>query len=67
VALSDLRPGGFARIADERVDVVSRGEYITAGAPIEVVADEGYRRVVRRRAPTEAGALDADAGVADGR
>jgi membrane-bound serine protease (ClpP class) len=48
VALSDLRPGGFAQIDQERVDVVTRGDYISAGEPIEVVADEGYRRVVRR-------------------
>ncbi len=48
VALSDLRPGGFAEIEGERVDVVTRGDYVGAGEPIEVVADEGYRRVVRR-------------------
>ena len=59
VALSDLRPGGFARIRDARVDVITRGEYIPAGEPIEVVADEGYRRVVRRREPHDADQVDA--------
>lgn len=49
VALSDLRPGGFARIDGERVDVVTQGDYINAGERIEVIADEGYRRVVRRQ------------------
>lgn len=49
VALTDLRPGGFARIAGQRVDVVTQGDYLSAGEPIEVIADEGYRRVVRRR------------------
>ncbi len=48
VALSDLRPSGLAHIDGERVDVVTRGDYIRAGEPIEVIADEGYRRVVRR-------------------
>lgn len=48
VAISDLRPGGFARIDGERVDVVSEGDYIPADSPIVVIADEGYRRVVRR-------------------
>jgi membrane-bound serine protease (ClpP class) len=48
IAISDLRPGGIAQIAGERVDVVTRGDYIAAGEQIEVVADEGYRRVVRR-------------------
>jgi membrane-bound serine protease (ClpP class) len=58
-ALTDLRPGGFAQIGGRRVDVVTRGEYITAGEPIEVVADEGYRRVVRRRGQNAA-TTDAD-------
>lgn len=47
-AISDLRPGGFAEIMGERVDVVTRGDYIGAGEHVEVIADEGYRRVVRR-------------------
>jgi membrane-bound serine protease (ClpP class) len=50
VALSDLRPAGFARLGGARVDVVTRGEYVAAGEAVEVVADEGYRRVVRRLA-----------------
>jgi membrane-bound serine protease (ClpP class) len=48
VAASYLRPGGIADIEGTRVDVVTEGEYIPAGAPIEIIADEGYRRVVRR-------------------
>lgn len=49
VALSPLRPGGIARINNQRVDVVTSGEYIQPGEAIEVTADEGYRRVVRRQ------------------
>lgn len=45
-ALSDLRPGGFARINNMRVDVVTQGDYIQAGDLVEVVADDRYRRVV---------------------
>jgi membrane-bound serine protease (ClpP class) len=48
VALSDLRPSGIASIDGERVDVVTEGEHISEGEPIEVMLDEGYRRVVRR-------------------
>lgn len=48
VAVTDLRPSGVAEIDGRRVDVVSDGEYIPAGAPIAVIADERYRRVVRR-------------------
>ena len=55
VAATDLRPGGFARINGERVDVVTQGDYVTAGEAIEVIADEDYRRVVRR---VEGGAGD---------
>jgi membrane-bound serine protease (ClpP class) len=45
-ALSDLRPGGFARIDGKRVDVVTQGDYIREGDQVEVVADDRYRRVV---------------------
>jgi membrane-bound serine protease (ClpP class) len=48
VALGGLRPSGFADISGQRVDVVTGGDYIRAGERIEVIADEGYRRVVRR-------------------
>jgi membrane-bound serine protease (ClpP class) len=47
-ALTDLRPSGIASIDGERVDVVTEGEHISEGEPIEVVRDEGYRHVVRR-------------------
>jgi membrane-bound serine protease (ClpP class) len=64
VAISDLRPAGFARIGDERIDVVTTGDYISAGHPIEVVSDEGYRRVVRRLPDLDAnGTLDPSTGV----
>ena len=48
VALSYLRPAGIAEIDGHRVDVVTEGEYIAAGDRIEVLRDDGYRRVVRR-------------------
>jgi membrane-bound serine protease (ClpP class) len=48
VALTDLRPAGLAEIAGRRVDVVTEGEYLRVGDPVEVLVDEGYRRVVRR-------------------
>lgn len=52
-ALCDLRPGGFALIDGRRVDVVTRGDVIPRGERVEIVADEGYRRVVRRLEPDE--------------
>ena len=58
LALSDLRPGGFAQIGRRRVDVVTQGDYIRVGEPVEVIADEGYRRVVRRLEDGQQGATD---------
>jgi membrane-bound serine protease (ClpP class) len=47
-AASPLRPAGIADLGGERVDVVSQGEYVEPGSPIEVVRVEGNRIVVRR-------------------
>jgi membrane-bound serine protease (ClpP class) len=51
VAQSQLRPAGIARIEGERVDVVSDGELIEAGEPVEVMRVDGNRIVVRRTTP----------------
>lgn len=48
VAESFLRPIGVARFGGRRVDVVSRGEPIEAGASIRVIEVEGNRVVVSR-------------------
>lgn len=47
-AITDLRPAGTAMIDDQRVDVVSRGEYIEKGASILVLAVDGNRVVVKK-------------------
>ncbi len=47
VAHSVLRPSGIADIDGHRLDVVSDGEMIDAGRPIEVVRVDGNRIVVR--------------------
>jgi membrane-bound serine protease (ClpP class) len=47
VALTDLRPSGAARIGDERLDVVTEGEYVSQGSPVTLVRSDGYRHVVR--------------------
>lgn len=46
-ALSELRPGGFARIEGRRVDVVTQGGMIERGARIVVAEVHGNRVVVR--------------------
>jgi membrane-bound serine protease (ClpP class) len=46
VALTDLRPAGTVRIGDERLDVVSESNWISAGTQVRVVRSDGYRHVV---------------------
>jgi membrane-bound serine protease (ClpP class) len=48
VALTDLRPSGAARIGEERLDVVTEGEYVPQGSPVRLVRSDGYRHVVRK-------------------
>lgn len=45
-AVSDLRPSGVAEIDNQRVDVVSRGEYINKGAKVVVTAVTGNQIIV---------------------
>jgi membrane-bound serine protease (ClpP class) len=47
-ALTDLRPSGTARIGEERIDVVTEGQYVAQGSKVLVVRSEGYRHVVRQ-------------------
>lgn len=47
VALSPLRPAGFARIDGRKIDVVTRGEMIEQGQPVRVVEVQGNRVVVK--------------------
>jgi membrane-bound serine protease (ClpP class) len=49
VAVSDLRPGGIVDIDGQRIDAVTSGEHLPAGEVIEVIRDDRYRRVVRKR------------------
>ncbi len=45
--ISDLRPSGYAEIAERRVDVISAsGDIIPVGTEVEVVKVEGYRVLV---------------------
>lgn len=46
-AITDLRPSGKALVEGERIDVVSESDWIPEGTPIQVLAAEGYRHVVR--------------------
>jgi membrane-bound serine protease (ClpP class) len=47
VASTDLRPAGVATVMNERIDVVTEGEYIPIGSKVRIVRADGYRHVVR--------------------
>ena len=44
---TDLHPSGIALIDNQRLSVISEGGFIASGTTVEVIADEGYRRIVR--------------------
>lgn len=50
VALTDLRPSGTMVLDDDtRLDVVTRGDYIKSGSPVEVVDVDGTWLIVRAK------------------
>jgi membrane-bound serine protease (ClpP class) len=53
VALTPLRPAGMARIDDDKIDVVTLGDFIEKDVPIRVVDISGNRVVVRQIEPIE--------------
>ena len=50
VALSILRPVGRAKFGESVVDVVTDGEFLDGGAPLQIVEISGLRVVVARQA-----------------
>jgi membrane-bound serine protease (ClpP class) len=47
-AMTALRPAGTAIIEGKKVDVVTQGEFITAGSAIAVISVSGNRTVVKQ-------------------
>jgi len=50
-SLTVLRPAGTAQFGDLKVDVVTEGEFVPAGATVKVIRVEGTRVVVRQTEP----------------
>ncbi|WHH59924.1 NfeD family protein [Petroclostridium sp. X23] len=48
IALTFLRPAGSVQIGENRIDVVSEGEYIEKGTKVKVIYVQGNRIVVRK-------------------
>jgi membrane-bound ClpP family serine protease len=49
LAISDLRPSGIAIIDEQRLDVVTRGEYLEKQTEIIVIAVRGNQIVVKQK------------------
>ena len=47
-AYTDLRPAGVAVFGDEKLDVVTDGDFIEKGNEIEIIRVEGMRIVVKK-------------------
>ncbi len=47
VSVTPLRPAGTAEIGGERIDVVTRGEFVPPGVPVEIIQVRGSRVVAR--------------------
>jgi membrane-bound serine protease (ClpP class) len=45
--LTPLRPAGSIKVGDERIDVVSEGDFVDAGVKVRVVGIDGTRIIVR--------------------
>lgn len=46
-AVTDLRPAGTVVVNDERIDVVTEGDFIQIGSTVQIIRAEGHRHVVR--------------------
>jgi len=53
VAVTDLRPVGAGEFSGERMDVICEEGFLPKGTPIEIVRDEGFRKVVRQAREVE--------------
>ncbi|HLO04286.1 MAG TPA: NfeD family protein [Symbiobacteriaceae bacterium] len=49
-ALTALRPAGTAQFGEQRVEVLTEGEFVSAGTPVRVLRVQGARVVVRSTA-----------------
>ena len=48
-ALTDLRPAGTAILNNERIDVVTEGDYVSHDSEIKVIKVEGSKVVVEKK------------------
>ena len=53
VTITPLRPAGNAEFNGVRLDVVSQGDYIESGVPVEVIETSGNRIIVRTKHESE--------------
>ncbi|AUS09465.1 nodulation efficiency protein NfeD [Laceyella sacchari] len=53
IAITPLRPSGYAQFGERKEDVVSEGDIIPKGAKVKVIAVDGMRVVVRKEVADE--------------
>ncbi len=51
--VSPLRPSGVGLFDDQRLDIVSEGDFIEADRPVQIIRVEGYRLLVREISPED--------------
>ncbi|MGE4284938.1 MAG: nodulation protein NfeD [Clostridia bacterium] len=49
IALTFLRPSGSVLVGENRIDVVSEGDYIEKGSQVKVISVQGHRVIVRKK------------------
>ena len=49
VAITSLRPAGTVRIENDRLDVLTQGEFIAKGKEVEVIRVEGNKIIVKEK------------------
>ena len=49
IAASDLRPSGWVTVGEEKLFVVTEGEFLSNGDPVKVLTVDGNRVVVRKQ------------------
>ncbi|OQB33720.1 MAG: hypothetical protein BWY07_00732 [Candidatus Hydrogenedentes bacterium ADurb.Bin170] len=53
ITASMLRPAGKGRFGNKTLDIVTEGDFLDPGTPVEIILVEGNRYVVRQRADKE--------------
>lgn len=48
IAFTDLRPSGIVKIHNEKINVITEGDYIKKGSNVKIIKVEGFKIIVRK-------------------